>query len=104
MLNAENTDELISEYLSECYTEPTTDIYAFVEDKYNKLIDYHGYKKIEAAIEVCLPHQISVEDEQWRKVAKKFTKQEVMEINTTVGFLCGIAEAELRRAREVREE
>lgn len=97
MLDSIKSDRLICEYLEKCYTEPATDLYVFVSNEYETLVERYGMKKIQAAIEACCVHYTSDEDKEWQEAASKLSKQEILEINTTIGFLCGIAVAELER-------
>lgn len=99
MLDSKTSNNLINKYLEKCYTEQSRDLYNYVSEKFEELVNCYGWNKINTAIEACVKHNISEENDDWEEAAKKLSKHEIFEISTTIGFLCGIAEAELRRVR-----
>lgn len=101
--NFSNMENMIERYLFDYYDDLCNDeLFRMVENQWQRLDYEFGYGKLRAAVESCLMHTLSDETQEWKKEAAKLTKADIMEINSIIGFLAGIAFAETYRRTEGR--
>jgi len=92
-------DNMINEYLEKCYTEPETEIYSFISNKYEDLVCTYGYQLISNVMGACSIQMLSTDEEEYKKAIAKLTKDQIFEIAATVSFLAGMAFAEMSKDR-----
>jgi len=105
MFQPEKADNLICEYLENCYVEPGRSepegyIYHYISGKYEDLVSTYGWQEIQAVVRVCTMQMCSEDEEANKKAVARITKDKIFEIASTVSFLAGMAFAELQRHKK----
>jgi hypothetical protein len=93
------SENLIIDYFEMCYTEPPTETYSYIEDKYRELAEIYGASVVNNVIEALSGHMLSDDKEEYMKTIKKLKKETIFEISAQICFLGGMAYVEMERLK-----